>query len=73
MRLARSWQHLLGALRSRRVEVRLRFTEARGAVLAWFRSLRTNDRAQHWFQQVSGQVVATTVSAVLIWMLTRGR
>jgi hypothetical protein len=73
MRLARMWRRLSEALQSRWAEVGGHSTKAFGAVLAWFGSLRTSDRAQSWFHQVSVQVVGATTSAVLVWALTRGR
>lgn len=73
MRPARMWRRLRGALRSRWAEVRRRCTEALGAGRARYRSIKTSDRAQRWLDQVTVQVAATTTSAILIWMLTRGR
>ncbi len=73
MRLARMCRRLIEALRSSWAELRQQFAEALRAVHTWLRSTTTSDRVQHWFYQVSVEVVGATTSAALIWMLTRGR
>lgn len=73
MRFVRMWRRLHEGPRSRWAKVRQQFTGALRATSARFWSLTTSDRAQHWFYQVSVEVVGATTSAALVWMLTRGR
>lgn len=67
------WRHLYEVFRSTRADVRHRCTEALGAIRTWWWSIKTSDRARHWLDQTSAQVVASTVAAYLVWLLTRGR